>query len=214
MPKGKSLVEKINENVAGINLGFVSMFVYKNGSNTICIDTGVNTRDVEEAFNELKIDPGSVNAVLLTHSDRDHTGGLKLFANAKVLMSEEEEQMINGTTARFLKLIHNKKPECTLIFKKDGDEFNLGDISVKCIGTPGHTPGSMSYLINGKYLFAGDILNFKNGKAVMDRSFLQMDKKLQEESIRKLARLQGIELLFTAHTGFTGDFKKAMENWI
>ncbi len=213
MPKKKILIEEVNKNIIRINLGFVSMYVYNDNSNTICIDAGLNTKDLQKAFDNIKIDPVSVNTVLLTHSDRDHTGGIKLFQKAKVFMSKEEEQMINGTTARFFKLIHNKKPECKINYLKDGEELNIGGINVKCISTPGHTPGSMSFLINNKFLFAGDILNIKNGQAVMDRGFIQMNKSQQGESIKNLAKFKDIELLLTAHTGYTNDFEKAMNKW-
>ncbi len=55
-------------------------------------------------------------------------------------------------------------------------------------------------------------LNEKKGP-VMDRRFLQMDRKLQRESIKKLARLNNIDMLLTAHTGFTYDFDKAIAEW-
>ena len=211
---GKEIfTESVNENITRINLKFVSMYVVNDNSNTICVDTGLNTEGVKEAFNKLKINPEDIEAVFLTHSDGDHTGGISVFPGAKVFISSEEEQMINGKTARFLKLIHNKKPECTLTFLKDGDDLNVGNISLKCISTPGHTPGSMSFLINDKYLFVGDILNIKNGRVVMDRSFLQMNKEMQKNSIKKLAKLEGIDLLLTAHTGFTNNFENAMSDW-
>jgi glyoxylase-like metal-dependent hydrolase (beta-lactamase superfamily II) len=214
MAKKKQLIENVNNNITRINFAFVGMYVFKDNSNAICIDTGVNVKDVEAGFKELNMDPKQVDAVLLTHSDRDHTGGVSLFTNANVYISADEEQMINGSTARFFKFVRNKKPGCELNYLKDGDELKFGNISVKCISTPGHTPGSMSFLINGKYLFAGDILNLEKGAAVMDRGFLQMDRKLQEKSIRKLAKLHDIELLLTAHKGFTNNFEKAMVKWI
>ncbi len=211
---GKEIfTESVNENITRINLKFVSMYVVNDNSNTICVDTGLNTEGVKEAFDKLKINPEDIEAVFLTHSDGDHTGGISAFPGAKVFISSEEEQMINGKTARFLKLIHNKKPPCELTFLKDGDDLNVGNISLKCISTPGHTPGSMSFLINDKYLFVGDILNIKNGRVVMDRSFLQMNKEMQKNSIKKLAKLEGIDFLLTAHTGFTNNFENAMSDW-
>ncbi len=46
---------------------------------------------------------------------------------------------------------------------KDGEEFNIGDIKIKALHTPGHTPESTSYLLrdeNGKdhAVFTGDTL--------------------------------------------------------
>jgi hypothetical protein len=40
-----------------------------------------------------------------------------------------------------------------------------------------------------------------------------MDIKRQEESIRKLAKLENIRYVFTAHAGYTADFDGAFGDW-
>lgn len=42
----------------------------------------------------------------------------------------------------------------------DGDLFDLGDISVEVLHTPGHTPGSISLLTNLNELFTGDTIHY------------------------------------------------------
>jgi glyoxylase-like metal-dependent hydrolase (beta-lactamase superfamily II) len=46
-------------------------------------------------------------------------------------------------------------------YLKDGEVVELGGIKILPIFTPGHSPGSMSFLINDRHLFSGDTL-FKN----------------------------------------------------
>jgi glyoxylase-like metal-dependent hydrolase (beta-lactamase superfamily II)/rhodanese-related sulfurtransferase len=41
---------------------------------------------------------------------------------------------------------------------KDGDELRFGKTSIHVVATPGHTPGSVCYLIAGHYLLSGDTL--------------------------------------------------------
>ena len=62
------------------------------------------------------IKPESVKAVLLTHSDSDHTGCASLFANAVFYLGNQEVQMIDGTTVRTMGIFHNKfeQPYTTL----------------------------------------------------------------------------------------------------
>lgn len=203
----------IGSNITVLSYGFVCSYLYKGHSNPICVDAGLNVKKVKQEFEKSGLNTGDVEAVFLTHSDRDHAGGISAFPDAKVFMSFEEDQMIYRKKARFFGLTHNKRPGCTVNYTVDNDEITIGDTKIKCISTPGHTLGSMSFLVDEKYLFVGDALNLKDGEAVMDRRVLQMDRKLQEESIRKLAGLDGIELMLTAHTGFTDDFNKAMNRW-
>jgi hypothetical protein len=63
-------------------------------------------------------------------------------------------------------------------------------------------------------LVVGDILNLKQGKVVMDRGFMQLNKTKRRESILKLSQLKGISLVCTAHTGYTKDFAGAMKDWV
>jgi glyoxylase-like metal-dependent hydrolase (beta-lactamase superfamily II) len=44
---------------------------------------------------------------------------------------------------------------------KDNQTIKIGEINILVIFTPGHSPGSVSFLVNEKYLFSGDTL-FKN----------------------------------------------------
>lgn len=48
--------------------------------------------------------------------------------------------------------------ECASKFLKDEDLFSIGNLKFRVLHTPGHTPCSLSLLLNGKYLFSGDAL--------------------------------------------------------
>ena len=39
---------------------------------------------------------------------------------------------------------------------KDGEEFKIGDLPVKVMYTPGHTPACVTYLVNNEAVFVGD----------------------------------------------------------
>lgn len=40
----------------------------------------------------------------------------------------------------------------------DNEEFNIGQLKVKAINVPGHTPADMAYIVEGRMVFVGDTL--------------------------------------------------------
>lgn len=81
--------------------------------------------------------------------------------------------------------------------------FEVGDISIRAIPTPGHTPESTSYLIDDKVLLTGDTL-FINGvgrpdlKANDDEA--RQRSKMLYQSLQKLLILDGNIIVLPAHT--------------
>ena len=198
----------------------VSMFLYKADDFLLCFDTGVDEGGIKKEFDKLGFDPGNVKYVFLTHIDRDHTGGLNLFKNAELYLSAYEERMVNKTTPRFFGFRYYSAPlKRAYKLLKDGDTIQAGDAKILALSTPGHTPGSMSYLINDSILVVGDALTLKRGKVrpisrLQLRSLFSMDPTAQTESIKKLATLANISVMVTGHSGFTTDFKYAMDKWV
>jgi hydroxyacylglutathione hydrolase len=205
---------KITDNLYTIRDGHVSVFVYQKGSDVISVDAGFPGPNIPLQFKRLGLDPVKVTHLFLTHSDRDHTGGLTHFPNAALFMSHDERQMVDGRTPRFV-FVQNKLGTTKEInFLGDKQVVQAGSIRVEAILTPGHTPGSMSYLINGEVLCTGDTLILKDGVVAPTMWLMNKDGKALRESIRKLAKLAGVKVLCTAHSGYTLDFRKAMLPWV
>jgi hydroxyacylglutathione hydrolase len=216
--KMKSELKKMNvvatkevvHNIYAVNDSFVNMFLVKDSNNYVAIDAGNDIKVIAKELKKLNIDPEKITAVLLTHTDGDHVAALKLFSNAKVYLSKEEEQMINGKTARMLER-HNQIDTKVYTLLDDQQNIQIGNIHIKCILTPGHTPGSMSYLINGKYLFVGDAFGLKDGKVDKPNQIFTKDMETAIKSFSKIKNLPGTEYIFTGHTGYTNDYKNAVK---
>ena len=86
-----------------------------------------------------------VKAILITHNHQDHLAGLKeiIDATGAPVQAHSEDAAALPT------------PPSALV--KDGDTITAGTITLKVIHTPGHTPGSVCYLV-GNHLFSGDTL--------------------------------------------------------
>ena len=207
--------KKISDNIFAVRSKIVNMFVFiDEDGNTICIDTGLGEGCIKRQLRKLGIECSDVSNIFLTHSDYDHAGNIGLFQNAKIHLSADEEQMINGTTPRAFGKRYNSGINRSYELLHDGDIVQIGKIKVQGIATPGHTPGSMSYLVNDSYLFVGDTASLINNKVHTFPAFINKDTKTQKESIKKLANLKNVKMMFTAHSGYTTDFYGSMAKWM
>lgn len=91
----------------------------------------------------------------------------------------------------------------------DSQTLHLGNIVIKGMLTPGHTPESISYLVDNKYLLSGDTL-FVEG---VGRPDLKADKEqaVQKaarlyESLQKIISLDDTVFVLPAHTSGTVAF--------
>lgn len=190
---------------------FTNMHLIKTGDDYVAIDSARNIHKVKSELEILNINPENVVALFLTHTDSDHLGAIKLFKNAKIYISKEEEQMINGKTSR--KILMKNKLKSSYEILENHQIINISGTKIEGLLTPGHTPGSMSYIVNDKYIFTGDALSINNGKVKMENKFFNMNSDLAKKSIQNLVNLPNIKYIFTSHYGYTDNFQKALEEW-
>jgi Zn-dependent hydrolases, including glyoxylases len=191
--------------IFAVNNQLNCLYFIETNDGYIVIDAGSNAKAVEQALIEKNISPSDVKYVLLTHSDSDHVASLPLFTNAQIYMSEDELRMVDGTIKRNIFGIFNSLPDdikpSNLSLLKEGEQMNLGEHTIECIKVPGHTVGSMAYLLDGQYLFTGDAFKVKNN--MMSIHPYTMDTKTAEESIQNLSELKTENILvITAHYGY------------
>jgi len=205
--------QEIVSGIYAIKTKNANFYVVKNDDNCIAIDAGgSNENIVKTELYKLNIEPEKITAVLLTHTDFDHISALSLFKNAAIYISKQEEQVIDGSVPR---LVFGGKNKFNYNYStiEDNEELRFGKIKVKSVLTPGHTVGSMSFLIDDKYLFVGDNLSLQNGQVGLFNSLFNFNDDTQKESIRNLAKIASTEYIFTAHYGFTDKPKEAFKNF-
>jgi len=205
--------KEIVDNVFAIKSSIVNLYLVKTVDQYIAIDSGNNIETIANELKKLKINPKDIAAIFLTHTDFDHVAAIELFVNAKVYLSEQEEQMVNGTTPRFYSLVGNKIDTENYELLEDKQVLNIDNVKIQGLLIPGHTPGTMCYIVNDKYLFTGDALSIKDGKIDKFNEFFNMDTEMAANSMGKLTGIPGIEYIFTAHYGFSNDYLNAIEGW-
>jgi hydroxyacylglutathione hydrolase len=101
-----------------------------------------------------------VDKILITHYHQDHLGGQmmgqSIEGSAEMLKRVKAKVYVNKHEAEGTKRVAGLS-DSDLIKVDAGDVFKVGDIEVRFLHTPGHTPGSQCFLVAGN-LIAGDTL--------------------------------------------------------
>ena len=203
---------KVTSEVFIVSGKMVNFYLIQGTEGVVAVDTGPSKQDASDQMETLGIEPSKVAAVFLTHSDYDHTGGLALFPQARLYLGQGEEPLVTGKMRRMFGRF-NKPLDRPYSLLTDGQTVTEAGLTIQAIATPGHTPGSTSYRVNERWLFTGDTVRLVKGHVVPFINFINMNTRVQMASIRKLARLDGIELLGTAHHGVSHDYAQAMQAW-
>ncbi|MBN1398983.1 MAG: MBL fold metallo-hydrolase [Bacteroidetes bacterium] len=196
-----------------INALFTEMFLVRTDRGFIAIDTGCHEAVIKKGLACNNIKPNDVKAVFITHSDIDHQNVVDLFEKAQFYFPKKELEMIEKRIPRFNYFPFIKNWVCPkkYITLNDNDSLSIDNLKVKCISLPGHTLGSMGYIIDDKYLFSGDAFRIINGKITVPKfKLFVMDLNEMKKSIEKVSQLEKVKYIFTSHTGFTADFTFAV----
>ncbi|MGG5462555.1 MBL fold metallo-hydrolase [Clostridium sp. B9] len=116
------------------------------------LDPGADSSRIEKVIETLGANP---KMILLTHGHFDHVGAVEKLVekyNIPFYINKKDEEMIDRNVDVFGKI-----PKANGYLNED-EVIKLSDeYEVKCIETPGHTPGGVCLLI-GDCLFTGDTL--------------------------------------------------------
>ena len=165
------------------------------------VDPGDDGQQVASLIQGLKLTPV---AILLTHSHFDHVLGipglretwpdLPVYCHPADIPEEVSETMF-GMTVPTVAAFGNVTPY------SEGDTVAVGPLTVKVIHTPGHTPGSVTLMVEGEgVLFTGDTL-FRGSMGRTDLpggSYADLTA-----SLKKLAALPGDYKVYPGHEGFS-----------
>jgi len=122
----------------------------------IVIDPG---DEVDRILEILKRHGLKVRAIVSTHTHIDHVGGLAALhraTGAPVLIHQDDLELYRAIDMQ-AEWIGIPAPELIRSpeFVKEGDTLRWGDFAAEVLHTPGHTPGSISLVVNATDASAG-----------------------------------------------------------
>ncbi len=162
---------------------------------TVVVDPAYAADDLVDI---LESDGQKLSGVLVTHHHPDHVGGSMMGFELKGLAELLERQSVpvhvNSLEAEWVSRVTGIA-RSDLTTHEHGDRVNIGDIEIELLHTPGHTPGSQCFLLDGR-LVAGDTL-FLEGCGRTDFPGGDVDEMFR--SLQQLAQLSGDPTVYPGH---------------
>ncbi len=161
------------------------------------VDPGEYTNQLADFVNQ---NSEKIKYILLTHNHFDHIGGVaevkKHCPNAKIVIHTLDAPGLTNpviSLAAYFGFDHNNVNADLLV--NDNDTIKIGDDSVLVMHTPGHSVGSVCYVIDD-VIFTGDTL-FEGSIGRTDFPGGSYNEILN--SLKKLKSLNGDYTLYSGH---------------
>ncbi len=165
------------ETIPMLPFGMLNAFLVINGDKAMLIDTGLPNSEtkIERALRKHGLDWSSLRLIVLTHAHIDHAGSaarVRELSSAPVLAHYKETPYCQGVSPilrptgafgrLFLKTGAIERPfkHFTPDRVMETDELDLAEYGfpARVLHTPGHTPGSVSVLLEDGVVVAGDLV--------------------------------------------------------
>ena len=173
--------------------GNVKIYLLIGKEKAMLIDSGYGQKDLSKEIRKITKNPVKV---FLTHGHIDHAGGTFRFSDV-YLKKEDQEVFRRHTSFDFMsKHLKTSPHEYPIPQEIHLGKIDLGDREIEIVSTPGHTPGSVSFVDReGKVAFVGDFINpwdtwlgLEESLEVKEflNSLKQFKKVIQDNDIKKI----------------------------
>lgn len=205
--------EPVADDAWWVDLDHVNAYVLETEEGPVLVDAGLprSTEDLREAIEETGQDPAELAAVLVTHTDIDHVGGLAELVHgteaevhvspvaAEILTGQRKPPWLNtkGLFQRVMnRFVETPEPERMAIVE-DGDQVH----GFQVLATPGHGMGHLSFARERDGLvFVGDLVRLDKAQPRIAPPYINYDTDEAEASLRHLLDTVGnIETVCSGH---------------
>lgn len=127
-----------------------SAWILETSDGLILIDTifPYNSEElIVGGMERLGLDPADIRYIVISHAHGDHIGGVEIMQDvsggAPVVMGEADWQLVETYPNRFKTMTPDPEGGIRVSERMD---LSLGDTTIDVIPTPGHTPGTLSFV--------------------------------------------------------------------
>lgn len=150
----------------------------------ILIDAGVSSKKIETALTNLKIDPASINGILITHEHIDHVQGLGTFSKKYDLPVFVNQKTLDAMPKQKEKILEKNIKKI-----KIEEKFEICDLQIKPFSIPHDAANPCGFSIfkdNKKISIATDIGHMTNGiiKNLEDSIFVLLESNYDPEVLK------------------------------
>ena len=158
-----------------IHHGHVNTGILRDGQRALLIDPSGTS--LQTTLNEIGIT--KIDQIIYTHHHRDNTSGFPFPENVKIGVPKAEEQWFTNVESfwndsKYRWHLYNCHPHNLMLAESiqvtdtytEGTKINWSSASISVLETPGHTDGSITYLVDidgNRIAFTGDLI-YDQGK--------------------------------------------------
>jgi len=201
--------------IQSLSLGMVQAYLLASARGLILVDAGMPGFENRVLRKIHSLDSGDLRLIYITHAHLDHYGSaaaLRRATGAPIAVHHADVNAmamgqsslgeprgrgrIVGAMIPLIERVVSLEPTEVDIVLKDGDTLDDYGIDACVLHTPGHTLGSSSLIVEGKYAFVGDLLS-THRKPHVQRLFAQ-DWSSIGKSLDRL-KAERPELIYSGH---------------
>ena len=185
-------------NIKTFEMGYIGTNCYvvsNEQGNCAIIDCDGNTTALYNYIDQNNLKP---THILLTHGHFDHIGAVEEVQEkygCLVCACEKEIPLLASPELNASNMSHRPLSLTPDVTVKEGDSVTVGDLEFKVMETPGHTEGSICFVI-ANTIFSGDTL-FLGSCGRVD--FPTGDAKTMMDSLKRLKNLEGDYVVYPGH---------------